>query len=921
MPGANIVIKNTAKGTMTNLNGEYSLKNIKNSNITLVVSFLGYQTKTVNHQFTKQKEKLNISLQPASAQLDEVVVTSRLEGQVKAMHDQKTAGNIKNVISSEQIAQFPDMNAAEAVQRLPGITLQRDQGEGRYVQLRGTPPELTNFDVNGEQIPSPEGDVRYVGMDIISADQIETIEVTKSLTPDMDADGIGGTVNIITKTAEDTIPDINAALAGGYNNLMGSQNYKAQLSFGQRYKKLGFHINGSYYRNNQGSHNMEFKYRKYKFADDTSRFQVVYDDIQLRHYTITRERTGISATLDYRFSPKSSIYLRGMYNNFSDDEVRRRVRYKFGSGFPTSPTSSREAKIARDLKDRIKIQQINTVNFGGKHDIWKSTLDYEISYSLATEKQPDRLETVFDLDLIDLELDLSEENWPRVSFPRDSASVLNYSLYEFDELQLFNGLTTDENMTYKINLTIPYGFSYHNGFVKIGGKIRNKDKERNNQATVYDKYYPIFLPGNRQIYTQEGPELSLETIAGDFEENDLLDRGYETGKFPGPDKFSDFYEFYPQHFKMAESDTKDETYAEDYTAYEDIYAAYFMVKHNFYKFMFIGGVRYEQTDVKYQGFDFQTKKGRWFVGLEPLHSNKEYEFFLPQFQLKYKINDNTNIRTAYTYSYARPNFEDILPYRQEDSQSREVSFGNPSLAFPKSLNLDLLGEKYLPKSGLISGGLFYKRIDDFIFYYKRYAHLDSNFAHSHLMEITMAQNGKKAYVYGAEITSNFMFTFLPGFFKRFGVYLNYTYTYSEAIIQKRKPANSATEVFIYGEDGASFQQFEEGEETIPLPGQAQNSANMALFYDKQPFYFKVSANFHDAFLMELGTDDELDEYYDQAWHMDFTADYRINKNMKVFLEAVNLTNAPLRYYLGTPSRVKQQEYYSWWGRVGFKFSM
>ena len=266
LPGASIVVKGTQKGAVANIEGVFVLKNINQKKIELTVTFMGYEPYTQYHDFSKKNNPFyNISLRPSAAQLDEVVVNEKAKGQVKALLDQKKAENIKNIVSAEQIEQFPDMNAAEAMQRIPGITLQKDQGEGRYVQLRGTPPELTNFNINGEQIPSPEGDVRYVGMDIISADQIEFIEITKVLTPDMDADGIGGTVNIITKKAKSEKPKINATLAGGYNNLRKTNNYQVQFAYGQRYKKFGFNINGSYYRNDQGSDNMEFKYAKGPF--------------------------------------------------------------------------------------------------------------------------------------------------------------------------------------------------------------------------------------------------------------------------------------------------------------------------------------------------------------------------------------------------------------------------------------------------------------------------------------------------------------------------------------------------------------------------------------------------------------------------------------------------------------------------------
>jgi len=221
LPGATVMLKGTQLGTSADGQGKFKLDGIKGESIVLLVSFIGYESTEFTHALSaKEKQNsLTIKLKPMAEELELVEVTGEALGQVKAMVEQREAVNIKNVVSSEQIDKFPDVSAADVVQRIPGITLQRDQGEGKYIQLRGTPPELTNFNINGEQIPSPEGNVRYVGMDVISANQIDIIEVTKVLTPDMDADGIGGSVNIVTKKASGDKPQINALFSGSMHFL------------------------------------------------------------------------------------------------------------------------------------------------------------------------------------------------------------------------------------------------------------------------------------------------------------------------------------------------------------------------------------------------------------------------------------------------------------------------------------------------------------------------------------------------------------------------------------------------------------------------------------------------------------------------------------------------------------------------------
>jgi len=917
LPGATIRIAGSQTGTTSDMNGDFRLTGIPRDTITLLVSFVGYEPHKLFHNFkVERRANYTIRMKPSARQLSEVEVTDQAKGQVKALIEQKNAMNIKNVVSSEQIQQFPDMNAADAIQRIPGITLQRDQGEGRYVQLRGTPPELTNFNINGEQIPSPEGNVRYVGMDIISADQIDEIEITKVLTPDMDGDGIGGTVNVITKKAVSEIPEIDATLAGGYNNLRKTANYQVQFAYGQRYKKFGIYMNGSYYLNNQGSDNMEFKYAKGPFWGSTGQgqdnYHVQYREFQLRHYTITRERIGISATLDYRFSDKSSIYLRGMYNHYSDEETRRRIVYDLDDA--VNETYYLYGGIKHDVKEREKIQQISSLNFGGEHDLLGFTIDYELAYAIATDHEPDRLEAQFSNPghAIAMEIILDDPDWPRLIFP-DPANAQNaydYDNYEMDELLFQNTQVSDRNLTGKLNLQKYYlKKENHEGYLQFGGKVRFKNKERDITAQDYGAYFPT-----SQTYPGTGPKLSVLTVWDGFTDNNLLNHDYVINYIPGAGMMNDFFNYYQQFFILDRTASKMKMYGEDYKAVENIYAAYIMARHDYRKLMILGGVRYEQTDIDYQGMLITTKNGN-FQSMEPLTDKRTHRFLLPQLQTRYSFTNTLNLRAAVTYTYSRPNFEDVLPYREQDYN--EVRYGNPDLKFPTSINVDVMVEKYLTGEGILSGGLFYKNIDNFIFYYKRFAH-EGDPQDYGLVEITKPVNGNAAFVLGAELMTQSKLFFLPRVWNDFGVYLNYTFTFSEAWINKRYPANYTNAVVIFGNDSLELFTSSTEQERITLPGQAMHTVNAALFYDSKKFYAKLSLNYHDAFLYSLGADKDLDEYYDTELHLDFNTNYQFTKNLGVFIDLINLTNAPLRYYLSTPDRILKQEYYSWWGRIGVK---
>ena len=914
--GATVSIISTGQGVTTDHEGRYQMTNISASEVKMIASYLGFENDTLDVAFGEKKDlSIDFRLESGAILLSQIEVGGKAEGVMKAFIDQKKAENIKNIIAAEQIATFPDMNAAEVLQRIPGITLQRDQGDGKYVQLRGTPPELTNFNVNGEQIPSPEGDVRYVGMDVIPADQIEFVEVTKVLTPDMDADGIGGSVNIKTKEAEGDKPDIRATIAGGYNNLRETPSYQLQFSYGQRYGKFGFNLNTSFFENNQGTDNVEYRFGKGPFfgSQDAGRdnFFVHYKEVQFRHYDIQRTRIGISPTIDYRFNKNSFVYIRGMFDQFTDDERRHRLIYTLDD--PLSESYYLFGGVEHDVKDRIKSQDLATLSIGGEHKIGEATIDYQLFYASAKENQPNRLEATFDNpgQAIAINFDFADPSYPRTSFPNPSnaKNVTRYDAYSLDVFLLEKYKTSDQNLTPRLNIKIPLGLTSNaTGYFKFGGKFRYKIKERDITSQEYGAYFE-----ESKIYPGVGPPLSLNTVDGGFRDDNFLGQGYVLEAMPDAQKLRDFFEFYPQHFIFDRTATKTQSFGEDYNAEERIYAGYGMIRQDFNKLMLLGGFRYEKTDIDYTGHKILTNKAR-FVGIDTLTDQRSHSFFLPQVQAKYSINENFNLRAALTYSYSRPNFEDVLPYREEDRD--EVQFGNPDLRYPQSTNVDFLIEKYLDR-GILSGGVFYKEIDDFIFFFKRFAHEGDPQDYS-LVEITKAVNGNKATVYGAELQAQFKLSFLNGFWRNFGVFTNYTYTYSEAFINERFPANYSDAVVIFGDDDLGDFSTPDSQEKITLPGQAEHTFNGALFYDSNKFFIKATANFQDDFLFRLGADADLDEFYDQSFRLDLNANVFLTDNLKFFVDVLNVTNEPLRFYLGTKDRIKQNEFYSWSSRFGIK---
>lgn len=926
LPGAAIVIVGSGIGAVSSPDGSFTLSRIPAGIYTFRVSFIGYEQLDFTVEFTERDQVItkNIALVPSSEQLPMVMIEGRARGQVKALKRQEESENIMNVVDEEQIQSFPDLNAADAMQRITGVTLQRDQGEGRYVQLRGTPPEFTNFNVNGIQLPSPESEIRTVGMDVINASQIQTIEVSKVLRPDQLADAIGGSVNLVTKRAESTEPEVRMLVAGGFNNLRKTPNGEVQFSFAQRKDRFGFLFNGNYTYTEQGADNIEFKYEKGAFFGDTSanNYHLQYTEVQLRHYDIIRQRTGLSATFDYLIDEFTTVYLSGMFNRFSDDETRRRKVYNLDDAI--SERKYLYGGIEHDLKDRTKEQSISMINLGVEHQYYRAIIDYEIAWSLATELQPDRMDVVFENpgQAIFIEFDVTDPEYPKATYPdrNNSRDATNYDRYDMDQLLFENHQAQDRNITGRFNVKLPYQIKGQNGYFKFGSLVQVKDKFRDIKATSYRAYFP-----NSKIYPLPGDTLVLTTVVDDFYEDNLLQQGYVLEAMPNPDNMRQFYEEFQNLFIYGDAgitETRERTYGQDYNASENVYTGYAMFRHDINKLMVMGGLRYEQTNIDYLGYRISKSSSGFITGLDTISDQRVQAFWLPNLQFKYRLKEGVNLRAAVTSSYARPNFRDVVPYRVQEERT-EVRFGNPSIDYPLATNFDLMAEKYWGAGNMISAGYFYKNIDNFIFNYRIFGFEgDPRQANLSRVQVEIPINGDQAEVNGLEFQTQFMMRFLPGIWNNLGFFGNYTFTQSKAIINERLPANDFSNIIIFGEDYDDFFN-DQAKETITLPGQAPHTLNLSFFYDSPKFYFRIAANYNESYLFSLGADRDLDEYYGEYWRLDINAYYQITPAIQIFSDWRNVTNEPLKFYLGDPAegRISQQEFYSFWARLGIRINL
>ncbi|WP_430402494.1 TonB-dependent receptor [Fluviicola sp.] len=863
LSGTLISVLETGNGVAAELDGRYQVT-VSPGTYHLIFSYTGFQADTILLQNLQDGATIeqNIRLKVIN-ELNEVIVG----GKSTALNQQKSADNIKNVVSAEQIGRFPDPNVAEALQRVPGVNIERDQGEGRYVLVRGLAPKFTNVSINGEQISSPEAGVRYVALDAIPADQLASMEISKSLLPDMDGDAIGGSVNLITRKALDSLWRISASVAGGYNALMNKPNIQGSLQLGKRFGKreqFGLMLNLTHYHNDLGSDNWERDLNGTKEPED--------DVLELRDYQLTRTRSSASATLDYRFNRNNEIYFRGMYNRFTDREWRR--LYAF---------APEDGEVERELKDRFEEQVISSFNLGGKHIFPKMRVDYEAAYSYSFQNTPYDYAVNFAAN-VPSSVDFRGTDFPALS----STTYLDNSLYQFDQFEAGNTFAKDQNITGKINITVPYFIGTSKGELKFGGKVRLKQKSFDIEQNIYE--------GMGNVPT-------LNAFEGGLLDDNYFGGRFELARAVNMPTFVDYFNNNPAQFELQIEDKAIDEALESYEAKENVYAGYLMTRQTIKRLTLIGGVRYEYSAVSYNSSDVVIAPNGDLRAILPVKGSTNYGYILPQLQARYAVNRTTNLRGALTWSYARPNFDEIIPAQEANLEDGEVSIGNPNLLPVSAINADLMYEKYFGDVGIVSAGVFFKQLDGFI-----YNRTDFNQPYlndpSVLVDITQAQNGNTANLFGVELAFQKSLDFLPKKLKGFSVYGNYTFTTSQASIQNRSEDAAA----------GSF-------ENINLPGQTTHLGNAALMYERKGFFVRAALNFNGSYLSEVGSTADYDLYVQKRMQFDCSLGYTIKKKYRVFAEFMNLTNQPFESYMGTKETIVQREFYGFWMRAGLKFDL
>lgn len=900
LPGAKISLIPGNIYTTSDDHGNFVFLNVPAGKYTMKIDYIGYGTNEYEVSVESDKNtKQNIVFARKETTIQEVVVAgSTLKNQARALNKQKSNANITNVISSDQIGRFPDANIGDALKRVPGITIQNDQGEARNLIIRGLAPNLNSVTLNGDRIPSAEGDNRNVQMDLIPSDMISTIEVNKTLTPDMDADAIGGSVNLITRASPNG-QRISATLAGGYNPIRDKGNYTAGLVYGNRFlnKKLGAVFSFSYNNNNFGSDNIEPTWSIAKDAAQTA----YISKMGIRYYNEHRIRHSFDLNLDYEFNSKNKIYASAMYNFRNDKENRYALGYKIKpvysddetqiTGWEGSMTRQNKGGDFNNDNTRLERQKVQNYALRGEHLLGsKIDLDWAMNYATASEKKPHERYIEFENEDLNFTTNFSDPRKPMVS----TVGTDNLGNYQLSDLSDSNNFTQEKEFGAKVNVRFPFSvIQDQKGRIRVGARLRLKTKEREND-------YFAFEPINDM-----GSLLSVPTTY--FDGHNFQPGNYVPGTFVSSSYLGGLDLFNPNLFN---SESKPEEFlSSNYSAKENIYAGYIRWDQDFNdKLSMIVGARIETTKIDYTGNYVMDEED--LVG--KINNTNTYTNILPNLSFKYVPVQNLVLRAAFTTALARPNYYALVPYLNVISADEIVSAGNPNLKATYAYNFDFMAEKYFKSVGILSGGLFYKNLKDFIYTYSRRNYSTADFTNDFAGQanpipsgennwrFTQQRNGDNVDIYGFEVALQRQLDFIPGaFWKGLGVYVNYTYTKSKA-------------KGITNEDGVERTD-------VGLPGTAPHMFNGSLSWENKRFSARVSMNYAARYIDELGGNAFEDRYYDNQLFLDANASYKITSQLRIFAEANNLTNQPLRYYQGIESRTAQVEYYRPRFTMGVKF--
>lgn len=813
------------------------------------------------------------------ARLSETV--SVTAGAALARDDKRSAASIMDVVSADSVGRFPDANAAEALRRVPGVSMEIDQGEGRFVVVRGIDASLNNVTLNGQAVGTPaEFGTRGVSMDAVPADLIARLEVVKAVRPDMDANAIGASINIATLGAFD-MPGgfLFGSLRSGYNDMSGRAPFTGSMSFGRvlgAARQWGIVVGGSYSKRHYES--QLFRVAS-AWADFNGSF--VPQNQAFFLYDVNRRRQGVNAAIEYRPVKGHAVAFRVNHNRFEDTEGRQQTELDLTRGTlsnqtPTSGSFS-QGRATREFRDYNQQHLINAAMFAGTHQLPRLEVDWKLGASRGQRKTPFRVDWEFRsaANAFPNTYDVSN---PELVTITPSASFYTGEAYPFRRVRYRDDLEREDVLTAELNAKRTVSYGTRPGYWKAGAKLTTRDKLQDRTNENYNAGVQAFTLADFGL----GGAGPADFFRGNF-------RFGPTLNLPG---LQEFFRSNPDRFVFDSLTTAQNSIEQDFSADERVAAGYGMAGIDFGRWNLMAGVRVEATRADYTAQELIFANGAFSGRAVPATGSTDYVDVLPGIHVTFLPQPNLTIRAAWTNTLGRPAYADLAPIsildeiqETDGSWVGSLSTGNATLEPYASTNLDVSVEYYLP-NGLVAVAPFYKRIDNPI--YDRSViststvHNGRTYARFGLSRPENAQHG---HVGGVEMNYQTVLSALPSPFDGVGTNLNYTWT------------TSSVTLFDRTDDLSFFKQ-------------SDHIGNAALLYRKYGIEAQLSISFQGPALLSVGATAAADVYSDWYTPMDAKVSFPVSRLLRGFIEARNLNDEARISYAGVSTRRTSHEIYA-----------
>ncbi len=895
LQGVELKLQPGDSSVTSNDRGEYTITEVAPGDYSLTASYVGFATFTANVSLIAGQVTHTDVVLIVAARNEKIMV--RAEGgygEAEAINHQRTADNIVQVLPSVVIGSLPNANVGDAIGRLPSITLDRDAGEARYVQVRGTEPRLNNVTINGVTLPSPEGTVRQVKLDDIPASLFDSIEVHKTLAANQDADAIGGTVNLKTKTAGD-VPTVMLGGMGGYTPIEGGRNMNQFTStVGKRFgtsKRFGVLLDGSYDSNGRGIDDIEPSATAYQ---NGGAIVPAYSSLSLRSYQYDRTRYGIAGETDYKLGEDSDIYLRGIYSNFK--EIFHKWQYTLKDSVASDGTITGAPPTVQSANFRPDFA-IGSLQAGGKHVFAHSWMAWDLAVSRSnaldtianprTDFQPiGALKTLTSCKYDPAATTNPYEPQFDPSCTASGSPVYDPTLYSMKDYITAHSKTAQLNLQGSASMARNYHMGSHFSTFEFGARVRNAHKYQN---ALVQTFLPV-----------AGTAPLMSAFLSSYTNDDYYDGSYKFGPYTDYGKIAAYFSSSPAAFTMNPGATHLGSDPNNYNLIERISAGYLMNTVNLGRFRLQTGVRFEGTQTDVHGNYVVTDATGAWSSTTAKETKNSYLDAMPSIQLRYGLTKDSVLRAVYGRGIARPNPYDLVPYITQNQQNNTIGIGNPSLKPEYANNYDLFYEHYLNPLGVIEAGFFYKDLHNPIYQFQ--TPITSGDFAGYLQ--TQMANGTRSHIMGVEISYRQYLTFLPGTLRGLGIAANYSHTTSQAGSLPLRSDRPTVQRQIPNAWNIS-PTYDRGRISIRL-GMSYNGPGIYAykFKDLNPDGTQVAT-------LPIGgiKGPGGDQYYYPHFQVDAQGSVRIAKGLSAIVSGLNLTNEVFGYYNGSPQFVVQREFY------------